>query len=91
MNKTPLYVQRGQAGFNTPLGQSLAPQEHRQFARDWVSINPYLALPSLMFAIPGYYAYKSMGLKKNATPPSFDQLAGGYSGMWEGLSDYMKR
>lgn len=62
----------------------LAPFEHQAFAREWTRENPLNAL-SLLPAIPGYQLYKLLGLDKEATPPSLDQLFGGYRGLIEGL------
>lgn len=65
--------------------QSVAPQEHRAFAREWTQDNPMLAVPSLLAAIPAYSAAKALGLIHSRTPASLNQVTEGYKGVAEGL------
>jgi hypothetical protein len=82
-----LYAMREK---NPQLTEALAPAEHRAFAREWVRENPYLAFPSLLFAIPAYQGAKALGLRPQATKPSLAQMAEAYKGMWEGLPELFK-
>ncbi len=67
----------------------LAPLEHQAFAREWTKSNPWVAAPSLAVATPAYSLAKlvgqPLGLYQDATPPSWNELAAGYRGIWEGL------
>ncbi|MCI0561998.1 MAG: hypothetical protein MN733_26215 [Nitrososphaera sp.] len=74
--------------------QMLAGLEHGAFAREWVEENPLLAVPSLLFATPGYAIGKKVaqatGLDRyipylGGTPPTISQVASGYEGMWSGI------
>src|SRR5512143_1057862 len=71
----------------SPDQVALAGQEHQAFAREWTQENPMLALPSLLFAIPGYSAAKAAGLIHSRTPASLDEMASAYRGMGEGISN----
>ena len=63
---------------------TLAPYEHRAFAREYVGDNPLRAL-QMLGAVPGYQAYKGLfGGSRSA--PSWDQVGQGYLGTWEGLA-----
>ncbi len=74
-----LYRRRAQGD------QSVAPQEHRAFAREWTQENPYLAVPSLLAAIPLYSAAKRLGVIRARTPGSLNEMAEAYRGVGEGL------
>lgn len=63
----------------------LGPMEHAAFAKEWTMDNPYLAVPSLMLAIPAYTAAKSMGLLNNRSPASIDEIFSGFEGLLSGL------
>jgi len=75
-----LYARRGQGD------QSVAPAEHRAFAREWTQENPLVAVPSLLAAIPGYYTAKKLGLVRSRTPASVEQVSEAYRGVGEGLA-----
>jgi hypothetical protein len=65
--------------------QLLAPFEHRAFAREYASENPFRAL-GLIGGIPAYQAAKGMGLMGSRTGASqpFDQMMQGFTGLGEG-------
>jgi len=78
---------------NDPAMQSvLAPYEHRAYARERVANNPAMAA-FFTLAIPAYSAAKASGLIKSdspyASPASLAEMAHGYRGMWEGLSQFL--
>jgi hypothetical protein len=61
----------------------LAPYEHRAYAREEVSANPWMA-PAYLAMVPGYQVLKM--LRGGArTPPSWEQVKQGYAGVAEGL------
>lgn len=66
------------------LQATLAPYEHRAFARESVGDNPWSA-PLYLALVPGYQAAKGVGLLGARTGPSMDQLKQGLLGAWEGL------
>lgn len=68
-----------------PFQQVLAPLEHREFAQNFTEDNPVLGPLSLLFAIPGYTAYKKLFRPDNRTPANFDQFFGGFEGMARGI------
>lgn len=65
--------------------QSVAPQEHRAFAREWTRENPWVAVPSLLAAIPSYSAAKRLGLIRARTPGTLEEMGEAYRGIGEGL------
>src|SRR5512143_2970901 len=65
-----LLAMRNALPGDSPDQVPLAGQEHQAFAREWTQENPMLALPSLLFAIPGYSAAKAAGLIHSRTPAS---------------------
>jgi hypothetical protein len=68
-----------------PAQKVLAAMDHRAFARELTSANPLNAI-WLAAAIPGYQVAKLAGLDRStASAPSWQQLAQGYMGVWEGL------
>jgi hypothetical protein len=67
-----------------PTDQTLAPYEHRAFARERVRENPFMA-PAYGVLVPGYQAYKAMMGNQSGTPASWDQLKHGFLGIGEGL------
>ena len=71
--------------------QSVAPQEYRAFAREWTQENPMMAVPSLTFAIPGYYAAKKLGLIRSRTPASLEQVTEAYKGIGDGLASLLDK
>lgn len=62
---------------------TLAPYEHRAYARETVAENPMMA-PAFLFLTPGYQAYKAIrgGAR---TKPSLEQLKHGLLGTYEGV------
>lgn len=74
-----------------PLDQQLqiAPFEHRAFAREAVQENPLMAL-SLPFAIPAYQAQKAL-MGGSRTPPSWEQVKQGYTGVGEGVQGLLEQ
>lgn len=66
--------------------KKLAKEEHRAFAREWTRENPFLAVPSLLAAVPAYTAAKATKLVKTRSPASLDEVLAGYQGIWEGLT-----
>jgi hypothetical protein len=78
-----LYLMR--LASDLDINKLLAPFEHRAFAREWVRENPWLAVPSLAFSIPGYQLSKMLRLRGEGTGASLDQLFAGYQGLFEGL------
>lgn len=71
--------------------QMLAPYEHRAYARETVQANPALAPIMAQYLVPGYQAYKGVGLGTNdgdnvpRTGASWDQFKQGEIGTAEGL------
>lgn len=84
-----LYRMRGALPSNDPQQRSIAPFEHRAFAREYVQENPVTGALGLSLAIPGYAAAKALGLTKSRTPFSFDQISQGYTGIAEGLRNFI--
>lgn len=90
MTQAQLQALRDDNAGNQEMQQAIAPYEHRAYAREIVGDNPLNAL-SMMFAIPGYQAVKSVGglgiidNDSSTTPSSWDQMAQGYTGVGEGL------
>jgi len=72
-----------------PLQAFLAPYDHQAFASEMVKNNPWLYGTLMPFMVPAYQGYKaiaqSLGYEQDATPPSYEQLIGGYRGWQEGL------
>jgi len=68
----------------------LAPLEHRAFAREVTANNPLMAL-SLGAAIPLYSASKALGISKARTPANLDEITGGFTGIGEGLAEYVRK
>ena len=75
-----LYAAR--AGATRDQQNMIAPYEHRAFAREAVTENPWMALP-IAAGIPAYQAYK--GLLGARSDPSIDQVWQGFRGIGEGL------
>lgn len=65
--------------------KELARLEHQAFARQWVGENKLNAL-SLLPAIPAYQIGKGLGLVRGRTRDPWNQMAAGYRGLWEGLT-----
>ena len=77
-----------------PMQRVLAPLEHREAAREIVGRNPAMAAPYAVAPLAYYLAKllgQPMGFYKDATPPSLDQILGGYEGLFSGLQDRVKR
>lgn len=79
------YAMRAQYPRGDYMQGILGPMEHAQFAQQWTQDNPYIAAPSLLFAIPAYYAAKKMGLTNSRSPASIDEIFAGYEGLLSGL------
>ena len=75
-----LYAAR--SGATRQQQGQIAPYEHRAFAREAVSENPWMALP-IAAGIPMYQAYK--GLFGARSGNSMDQVIQGFKGVGEGL------
>lgn len=76
-----------------PWHSIIAPLEHREFAREVVKRNPWMAAP-LAAGVPLYSLLKAAGLlpkAQNTTPASMDQVFAGYEGLGMGLSDFMRK
>ena len=80
-----LFGLRNQYPRNDYMQGILGPMEHSAFAEQWVRDNPYIAIPSLLFAIPAYTAAKKAGLTNARSPANIDEIFGGYEGMIRGL------
>lgn len=79
-NHSGLYAARSAA---TKEQQNLmAPYEHRAFAREAVTENPWMALP-IAAGIPAYQAYKSVFGSRSDN--SMGQVWQGFKGIGEGL------
>jgi hypothetical protein len=70
---------------------TLAPLEHRAFAREWTQENPWLAVPSLTAAIPLYTAAKALGFTNARSKPSLNEIRQGYAGIFDGLKALSRR
>lgn len=82
MSHADLLLARDKPGANQAV---LAPAEHRAFAREWTQENPWIAAPSLAFAIPAYSAYKALGGGNARSGASWEELRQGYAGIADGL------
>lgn len=67
-----------------PKDEDLAAAEHFLFSRHFSSQSPFHAA-SMMIGTPAYAAMKGLGLKPQATPPSWDQVRAGMGGALHGL------
>ena len=77
-----------------PMQRILAPLEHREAAREIVGRNPLMAAPYAVAPLAYYLAKllgQPLGFYQDATPPSLDQILGGYEGLFSGLQDYTQR
>ena len=81
-----LRALRDQYPDSSPMQAQLAPYEHQAFAREWTQDNPAVAAPALAVAIPGYALLKLLRLQHGRTAPSLAEMAGGYRGIWQGLT-----
>lgn len=68
-----------------PRQQLLAPYEHQAFAREWTQQQPWIAVPSLLAAIPGYTLGKATGVIHSRSPASLNEMADAYRGLGQGL------
>ena len=75
----------------SPMQDRLAPYEHQAFAREWTQDNPLVAAPALAVSVPGYALAKLLGLQHGRTPASWDEVAGGYRGIGQGLASLFAR
>jgi hypothetical protein len=85
----------GSLSGDDPQEIQLAHQEHAAFAREYVAEHPVAGTLSMMLAIPAYtlskvVRYTPSGRGTDTTPPSLDEMASGYSGMWSGLKMALK-
>lgn len=96
MSHSQLTAMRNQT--TDPLAQALiAPYEHRAYARETVQSDPGIAPLMSAVLIPGYQAFKGLGLGTNdgdnipRTPPSWEQFKQGQIGTGEGLYEALAR
>ena len=87
----PYYYGRMRAAMpeRDPMHRVVAPLEHREFVREVVGRDPYMALP-MAGAIPQYTWLKYLGLLPTApstSPASWDEIFAGYQGLFSGLQD----
>lgn len=81
MSHADLYRLRG---LSPPEEQpSLAPLEHRAFAREFTKDHPLLGAGVPLAAL-GYYLGKKSGLIKSRTEADFDQVFGAVDGTLQG-------
>ena len=76
-----------------PMHSVVAPLEHREFTRETVGRNPWMAFP-LAAAIPQYTWMKYLGLLPKApstSPASWDEIFAGYEGLLQGLQDKARK
>jgi len=73
---------------NDPRQAELAPYEHAAFAREWTAENPYMAVPALSIAIPGYSLLKGAGLVHSRTPASLAEMTQSFRGVGSGLRSF---
>lgn len=85
LSHAELYNLRDAAGSDNPLQATLGPMEHAAFAREWTEDQPFLAVPSLLAAIPAYTAAKALGLIKTRSPASLSEMVQAYRGVGQGL------
>lgn len=96
MSLDQLMELRYRLGNNMDVQQKVAPFEHRAWAREEVAQNPLMALPYAAM-IPGYQAAKMVGLLKSddpqhpTTPPSWEQMKQGFTGVGEGLLGWLNK
>jgi hypothetical protein len=62
---------------------SIAPLEHRAFAREWTQDNPVLGVGMPLAAL-GYYLAKKTGAIQSRTPADMDQVFGAVQGTLQG-------
>jgi len=84
-----LRALRAQYPDDSPMQAQLAPYEHQAFAREQTQRNP-LAGAGLAVAVPGYALAKLLGISHGRTPASWDEVAGGYRGIGQGLAGLME-
>lgn len=92
MDHADLMMMRQQNKTRPGADEFIAPYEHRAFARETTQANPPVNAAMLLFAIPAYYAAKSLGVNVNtnssaATPASTEQMRQGFYGVWDGLKN----
>lgn len=85
LTHSQLYRLRNSLPDNHPLHAILGPLEHRAFAREWAKENPYLAVPSILFAAPFYSAAKGAGILQGRSPASFNEISSAYQGAYQGM------
>jgi len=91
MSHSQLLRLRNRLPDDSPRQSRLAALEHAAFAREWTREQPVRAVASLLFAIPGYYAGKKLGVIDARSPASLASVAAAYDGMWQGLGQAMGR
>lgn len=74
-----------------PMQAVAGPLEHREFAENFVTDNPALAIPSLAVATPLYTAAKALGVKSARSPASLDEIFAGYEGIGRGIQSLRNR
>ncbi len=83
LDHATLYMMRQRA--KTQAEQdALAALEHRAFAREAVSENPFMAAP-IAVATPLYQLAKLLGMTQSRSQPSWHQMQQGLIGVGEGL------
>ena len=89
-NWESLMIARKAIPPDDPQQAQIAPYEHRAWARERVAENPLLA-PVYAALVPGYQLAKlARSFGPEATPPSMDQLAGGMTGIAEGVQEWLR-
>jgi hypothetical protein len=89
LDHATLYRLREQAKAKS-LQNLLAGYEHRAFAREAVTENPWLALP-IATATPLYQLAKMSGLMPGRSAPSMGQMGSGLLGVGEGILGALRR
>jgi hypothetical protein len=68
-----------------PLQAVIGPLEHREVAADFVREHPVAGLPAMLLAAPAYTGSKMLGLHKNRSPASLDEIFAGWEGAIQGI------
>lgn len=92
MDHATLYALRDKNSDNKAVSATLAPYEHRAFAREATSENPAMAVP-IALATPLYAGAKALGFMRDGgtTNPSFNQVGQGLIGVGEGVISGARR
>lgn len=87
MDHASLYQARAKAP--NALQGLLSPYEHRSFAREAVGDNPLMALP-IAAGIPAWQMYKAL-MSPGRSAPAMDQMGQGFTGIGEGLRNWVRK